>query len=171
MSTAIPTRAGCLSALLQRGRRASPNSPLSCLLMNEEARKSWLMVRPPSWATATETSWTKSWPHPMRPSVRLVSAKMRMPTLRIFPLQKRGNTSHLLSILSLEEKFTCRLYRSNSKVLFMYEKENKGWKPYKMKPCNQKEGATKETKLCLPLLPPDQAFSEWHCSAWLKCTM
>lgn len=25
---------------------------------------------------------------------------------------------------------------------------------------NHKEGATKETKLCLPLLPPDQAFSD-----------
>lgn len=33
-------------------------------------------------------------------------------------------------------------------------------KPYKEKPFNQKEGATKETKLCLPLLPPDQAFSD-----------
>lgn len=33
-------------------------------------------------------------------------------------------------------------------------------KPYKAKPFNQKEGATKETKLCLPLLPPDQAFSD-----------
>lgn len=42
----------------------------------------------------------------------------------------------------------------------MYEKENMGQKPYKAKPCNHKEGATKETKLCLPLLPPDQAFSD-----------
>jgi len=41
----------------------------------------------------------------------------------------------------------------------MYEKENKGQKTLQ-KPCNQKEGATKETKLCLPLLPPDQAFSD-----------
>lgn len=42
----------------------------------------------------------------------------------------------------------------------MYEKENKGQNPYRVKPFNQKEGATKETKLCLPLLPPDQAFSD-----------
>lgn len=42
----------------------------------------------------------------------------------------------------------------------MYEKENNGQKPYAAKPFNHKEGATKETKLCLPLLPPDQAFSD-----------
>lgn len=36
----------------------------------------------------------------------------------------------------------------------------RGKKPYKEKPFNQKEGATKETKFCLPLLPPDQAFSD-----------
>lgn len=44
----------------------------------------------------------------------------------------------------------------------MYEKENKGGKTKTLqsKTFNQKEGATKETKLCLPLLPPDQAFSD-----------
>lgn len=36
----------------------------------------------------------------------------------------------------------------------------RGEKPYKAKPFNQKEGATKETKLCLPLTPPDQAFND-----------
>lgn len=36
----------------------------------------------------------------------------------------------------------------------------RGKKPYKAKPFNQKEGATKETKLCLPLTPPDQAFND-----------
>ena len=36
----------------------------------------------------------------------------------------------------------------------------RGKKTYKAKPFNQKEGATKETKLCLPLLPPDQAVSD-----------
>lgn len=169
MSTATQTPVGCQSALLLRGRRASPNSPLSCLLMNEEARRSWPMARPPSWVTATETSWTKSWPHPMRPSVQLVSAKMRKPTLRIFPWQKQGNISHLLSILSLEEKFTCRLSRSNSKVLFMYEKENKG------KNLTQQNHLTTERGL-----PKRRSFACHFClqirplatlSAWFRCTM